>query len=170
MQEAWEHTLRGGLESIEGKVMNITDYFICHGIEPNESFIWEGIEFTPIQTIHIVNGYKFMHSYGLLIKEDLRTAIPKSASDPYPTILITTDTQYAPYQLNQFYDKASIVFHDCETAPYYSRVHAHYDDLKKLDPTHKSKMWLCHYQDNPPQDPIKDGFAGFVKKGQEFEI
>lgn len=87
-----------------------------------------------------------------------------------PAIFLTGDTQHCPHQISKFYDKADFIFHDTETAPYYSKVHAHYDDLKTLDPQTKAKMWLCHYQPNPTQDPIKDGFLGFVKKGQVLEF
>jgi len=163
MQEAWDHSLRGGLESIEGQIMHLTNYFKCHGIEPNENFEWEGIVCTPVQTVHIVNGFRFMPSYGLIIH---RGDMGGNKCD----VFFTGDSQYAPSQLSKFYDMADIIFHDCETAPYYSKVHAHYDDLKTLPPTTKKKMWLMHYQDNPKQDAKADGFAGFVQKGQEFII
>lgn len=159
MHELWDHSLRGGLESIEGKVMHLTDYFHCHGIEPNESFVWEGITFTPVQTVHIVDGFRFMPSYGLLIE-----------TPGGKTVFYSGDSQYAPSQLSKFYGMAGLIFHDCETAPYFSKVHAHYNDLKTLPNDTKSKMWLMHYQDDPSQDVSGDGFAGFVKKGQEFQI
>ena len=163
MHEAWEHTMQGGLESIEGKVMNITDYFNCHGIDPNHSFVWEGLRFTPVQTVHVVNGFKIMSSYGLLVK-DARPEVSLYNKQTF----ITTDTQFAPHQLAEFYKESDYIFHDAETAPYFSGVHAHYDRLKELAPEIKKKMWLSHYQDEPKQDAVKDGFAGFVKKGQEF--
>lgn len=164
MVELWERSFRGGLESIEGKVMHLTDYFKCHGIEQNESFEWEGIKFTPVQTVHVVDGFRFMPSYGLLIQE---IALPQFMC---PIAFYTSDTQFAPHQLTKFYDMADIIFHDCETAPYYSKVHSHYDDLKTLKDDVKSRMWLTHYQDTPKQDAVADGFKGFVTKGQEFEF
>ena len=51
-------------------------------------------------------------------------------------------------------------------------VHPDYDDLKRLDKNVKKRMWLYHYSDlgkNMP-DAVADGFAGFVKEGQSFEI
>lgn len=88
MQEMWEHTLRGGLESIEGKVMNITDYFHCHGIEPNESFSWEKLRFTPVQTVHIVNGFKIMSSFGLLVADLGTPGAPGLSNDVVSLLLI----------------------------------------------------------------------------------
>ena len=72
-----------------------------------------------------------------------------------------------------------------------SGVHANYLQLSgdpsansvKLTDETKSKMWLSHYQDfvsenkdffgkdcNWSERSVKDGFAGFVKVGQVFEI
>jgi ribonuclease BN (tRNA processing enzyme) len=161
----------------------------------NDSFYWEDIIFTPVQTVHIMSGYKITNSYGLMIQKckeirwGLRAgpiSIPKAGIqvDPStlngpayqvvsgvgPKVFFTTDTQFCPNQITKFYNSASTIFHDCETAPYYSKVHAHYDDLKTLPPDVKKKMWLYHYQPNPKQDAKADGFLGFVTRGQEFEI
>ena len=160
MNELWDTSLKGGMQTIEGKVADLTDFFECHPIMDNGEFFWEGIRFLPVQTIHIVSGRKFQNSYGLLmIENNIRKAF------------LTTDTQYAPYQLNGFYSGSEFIFHDCETSPFRSNVHAHYDDLKTLPQDTKSRMWLYHYnQDVPPQDAVADGFAGFVKKGQSFDL
>jgi ribonuclease BN (tRNA processing enzyme) len=156
MSDLWNRSLRGGLETLEGKLANLTDYFECHPIRINNSFIWENIKFTPVQTVHVVSGMKIQHSYGLLINE--------VGSDK--TIFFSTDTQFAPYQMRRFYEASDLILHDCETAPFKSGVHAHYDDLNTLPKNIKQKMWLYHYQPNPVQDSVKDGFLGFVKKGQ----
>ena len=158
LEELWENSLKGGLASIEGKVMHMTDYFKCIPIPVNQSFKWHEATLTPVQTIHVMSGYVFKHSYGLLIKTDKKTTF------------LTTDTQFAPYQLRAFYERADLIFHDCETSEFKSHVHAHYTDLNQyLTPDIKSKMWL--YYCNFPIPTVKeDGFAGFVSKHQEFEI
>ncbi len=160
MNELWNKSLRGGLETLEGKLANLTDYFDCRPISINRSFRWETLEFTPVQTVHVVSGMKIQHSYGLLIRED--------GSDR--VVFFSTDMQFAPYQMRKLYEKADLIFHDCETAPFKSGVHAHYDDLKTLPAALKGKIWLYHYQPRPPQKPLEDGFLGFVTKGQEFVI
>ena len=85
-------------------------------------------------------------------------------------VFLTTDTQFAPSQIMDFYRRASIVFQDCETSPYKSGVHAHYSELKTLPGDIRAKMWLYHYQDGALPDAQADGFAGFVKQGQVFEF
>lgn len=159
MQELWETSLKGGLQSVEGKIMNLTDYFNCIPVTENTSFVWEGFECTPVQTIHVMSGYMFKHSYGLMLKNN---ASGKRT-------FVTTDTQFCPYQLRVFYDQADQIFHDTETLPYKSHVHAHYDDLKTLSPETKAKIWMYHYADTRPTFK-EDGFAGFVQKGQKFDL
>ncbi len=160
MADLWNRSLRGGLETLEGKLANLTDYFECHPVRINSSFIWEGIKFTPVQTVHVVSGMKIQHSYGLIINE----------LGSKKTVFFSTDTQFAPYQMRRFYETSDLILHDCETAPFKSGVHAHYDDLNGLPESIKNKMWLYHYQPNPPQDSKKDGFLGFAQKGQILTI
>ncbi len=160
MSDLWNRSLRGGLETLEGKIANLTDYFDCRPVRINSSFVWENIRFTPVQTVHVVSGMMIQHSYGLIINE----------IGSGKKVFFSTDTQFAPYQMRKFYDTCDLIFHDCETAPFKSGVHAHYEDLTTLPEEVKSKMWLYHYQPNPPQDSLADGFLGFVEKGQIIEI
>ena len=159
MKELWETSLKGGCESIEGKVMNLTDYFECVPFAINSTFMWEGIKFTPVQTVHVMSGYKIVNSYGLMIEQE-----------GHKKVFFSTDTQFCPSQLTRFYDMSDIIFHDCETAAFKSGVHANYADLKTLPEKTKKKMWLYHYQPNPKQDAVADGFQGFANKGQSFEL
>jgi ribonuclease BN (tRNA processing enzyme) len=164
MKSLWS-AIREGLESIQGKVVGITEYFDCFPIENSQSFEWEGIKFTPIQTVHVMAGFHIKYSYGLLIKEI-------SEKYDHPIVFFTTDSQFCPNQILEFYRQADMIFHDCETSPFKSGVHAHYSELKTLKEDVKKKMWLYHYQPNTLKDDevIKDGFAGFIKKGSEFDI
>lgn len=158
INDIWLKSLSGGLESIEGKMMTLGDYFDIQPIKPNESFNWEGIAFTPVQTVHIMNGFRIVESYGYFIKDG-----------EGPSIFFTGDTQFAPNQLIKFYSMADVIYHDCETGPFPSGVHSHYSSLVNLPQEIKSKMWLYHYQPNPTQNPVEDGFNGFITKGQSFE-
>lgn len=166
MTEAWNQTLRGGLQSVQGKDCNLTDYFKCMRVPTGKRFVWEGWFFQTIQMIHVVSGFSFRNSFGLLMESGMRSVGKSKAK----RVLLTTDTQYAPNQLKDFYDMADIIVHDCETTPLRSGVHAHYDKLMFLDEAVKGKMWLTHYQPDPPQKPEEDGFLGFAKKGQVIEL
>ena len=107
-------------------------------------------------------GYEIVPSYGLLMRANSNPTAGE--------VFRTTDTQFAPSQLMEFYKRATAIFQDCETSSYKSGVHAHYTELQTLPAEIRSRMWLYHYQDGPLPDATADGFAGFVKPGQSFEF
>jgi ribonuclease BN (tRNA processing enzyme) len=160
VDDLWD-SLKGGMRSHEGKVLRLDSFFDVKTVPLNISFFWSGIAFQPVQTVHIMDGFRIVPSFGLMIHQ------MKSKNT---SVFITTDTQFCPRQIEKFYDMADVVFHDCETHNFRSGVHAHYDDLKTLPAAQKGKMWLYHYGPDPKQEPVKDGFRGFVTKGQEFEF
>lgn len=151
-------SLKAGMQSHEGIVLNLESFFEVCPIKINESFAFGDAKFYPVQTVHVMNGFGIVHSYGLMIERGSRKTF------------LTTDTQFCPRQIEKFYHMADLVFQDCETTSYRSGVHAHYDDLKTLEDGVKSKMRLYHYSPNPPQDPKSDGFGGFVRKGDSFDL
>lgn len=161
MREMWRTSLKGGLGCIEGKRMHLTDYFDCRPAAIHGSFVWESTRFTLVQMPHVITGYQDFYSYGLLM-EDL--------ADPGPKIFFTTDTQHRPHLIQDIARDAALILHDCETSPSRSVVHAHYQDLRELPEEVRAKMWLYHYQPGPDIDPKRDGFRGFVVKGQEFRL
>lgn len=182
MDELWEQSLRGGLARIQGKVVTLAEYFECCPVSPHASFVWEGICFTPVQTVHIMAGACIKYSYGLFMRPEAGAVKESGAGSPTcpPAAFFTADTQFCPQPFSTYYQQATIIFHDCETSPFKSGVHAHYDSLRSLPPEIKAKMWLYHYQPDSPQarpgangEPApwqQDGFAGFVRKGQEFSL
>ena len=68
------------------------------------------------------------------------------------------------------YDAGSII------AEYPNSIHAQFHQLCTLDDNIKNKMWLYHYSLNGKtyeeleSEVLKNGFAGLIKKGQEFDI
>jgi len=167
MLKAWDETLRGGLASIQSKVVNLYDYFEVERIPENGCFFWEGIKFDIVQTVHIMDAYTIVPSFGLMIRQ------PDSTDVTY----FTSDAQFCPYQIQDFYNQGNLIFQDCETTPFKSGVHANYKDLVTLDEKTKNKMWLMHWNDNIAADfekynaeAVKDGFLGFVTKAQSFNI
>jgi len=161
VDDVWEHIKRG-VDTLQGIHATIDTYFNVYSIMDNGMFEWEGYKFETVQTLHVVSERKFMNSYGLIVS---------SANGISPVTFITTDTQFThPCPLQTFYDKADVIFHDCEIG-FKSGVHAAYDDMNEhLDQTTRSKMWLYHYNGEPSVDVREAGFAGLVEKGQEFNI
>ena len=139
-----------------GQRPTLSTYFNVHEIGKDNSFIWQGITFQLIPVIHVYNDDVLMPCYGLFFEYNGKR------------IFFTSDTQYTPDNLSVFYEQADIIFHDCETSITPSGVHAHYTQLVTLPLHLKKKLWLYHYAPGPRSDAVKDGFLGFVARGQVF--
>ncbi len=159
IDDLWEKTLSGGMRTIEEETSSIDTFFEIKAISPKKrGFEWQNITFKLIKTLHFIHNSYLMPSYGLFFTAN------------NTKILITTDTRFNPKDFKPYYEKADVIFHDCETISIPSNVHAHYDELKTLSPKIKAKTWLYHYNPGELPDAIKDGFLGFVKKGQSFDF
>ncbi|MBI5848052.1 MAG: GAF domain-containing protein [Nitrospirae bacterium] len=156
----WLDSLKGGLQCIQGRCMELGDYFECCPVPDAGSFLWEGIKFSLIKMPHIQSGQKEHNSYGLIIEEQSEGV----------NVFVTADTQFRPELINEIAEGVDLIFHDCETSRFKTGVHAHYEELCTLPEEVKLKIWLYHYQPDPVYNPEADGFRGFVIKGQEFEI
>lgn len=157
-QDLWDKTLSGGLSTLENEIAQLDSFFTVHRIPKNGSFTWESCEFQIIQTVHTFGGYCLMQSFGLFCEiENMK-------------VFITSDTQFFPQQLMGLYERADVIFHDCETLPTGSGVHAHYQQLKSIPLKFKEKMWLYHYNPGKLPDARADGFRGFVACGQCFDF
>lgn len=158
IQPLWEHVLSGGMASLQGRIATLETYFKPHPLNKNEPFYFDGVRFDLLQTVHIMNGFCIVPSFGLIFKVGDKT------------IFITTDTQFCPDQTRDFYAMADLIFHDCETTKTMSGVHSHYSQLKTLSDEVKAKMWLYHYNPGPLPNCVNDGFRGFVERGQVFDF
>ena len=156
----WQ-TLYAGMSILHNKEMALKDFFDVRPIPDFGSFEYGSAKFTIHPTPHITiagqHGVKHTHAmfvYGLSIQTNIITHI-------------TGDTKEVISE--NLHKKSDVIFHDCEVGGYNSNVHAPYEQLLKLPLEVRNKIWLYHY--NPTElDPVEDGFAGFVTKGQEFDI
>jgi len=139
--------------------MHLDDYFDCHPLRDEDDFIWEGIKCKLVKMPHVGGACCKSFSYGLLIDD---------TDNKGPLLFISTDTLFQPELLEKISGEVDVIFHDCETSETRTTVHAHYEQLCALPDSIKNKTWLYHYQPNPGYDPHKDGFQGFIVKGQEF--
>lgn len=157
VDDIWDKSLSAGLSSFEAEIVTLKTFFDVFPVPKNGSFIWEKISFQLIQSVHAMNGFSYIPTYGLYFTLNNKK------------IYFTADTQLCLHQY-KFYQMADCIFQDCDTNHHKSCVHAHYDDLKKLPSDIKKKMWLYHLPTIPDYDPTQDGFLGFVHKGQKFEF
>ncbi len=157
-QTLWINSLSGGMKYIGNEIATLETFFEIVEIKSKRSFIWEDIKFNLIKVVHVNSGNMIMPSYGLFFEIN------------GIKVLLTTDTKMCFNSLEKFYQEADIIFQDCETAEFPSKVHAHYQELLNLPLSIKNKMWLYHYQPEILPDAISDGFCGFVQRGQEFDL
>jgi len=162
--DVWK-TLEESMDTINDlEYKELHDYFDrnVYYEQPGEKFQWEQISFEIIPRFHIKKRDIVKKSYGLNIDDKVYFS-SDAIFNNYMELFLNTNTE--------------LILHECETyyidgSPFKSNVHSHYEDLKQLPLTIKEKMWLYHYSDNAPTilDPVKDGFKGFINKGQIFEI
>lgn len=190
MRDLWDYSLKGGLASMEGFDATLQTFFEPVPIRANEKFEWQGWTVSLIQQIHAMTGSIIWPSFGLIFEKQGRPTV----------YFTTDSQHCSPKQIEVFYKKADIIFQDCELTGvnmaqrqlvFKSGVHASYAELAGfpsanaavLSPEIRAKMLLSHYQDcycdgrdffgNPTDwdaEAQKDGFKGFVKVGQEFEV
>lgn len=158
VEKIWNSVLSGGLSSLTDRKPNLSTYFNVKVINLDLIFRWEGVVFKLVKTIHNTSNEYIYPSYGLFFSVNEKN------------IFITTDTQYTPEYLMPYYQKADLIFQDCETAATKTGCHSHFSELGRMDPNIKKKMWLYHYQPGQLPNAIKAGFKGFVKKGDVFEF
>lgn len=156
VDELWQHVLQGGLLTLESEVCTLSTFFDVYPFDDDMHFQWEDIQFELIRTHHVYHVEKLRPSYGLFI------------NDHKTKLLITADTRFTREIFDPYYHKADYIFHDCETTPNKTGVHAHYDSLITLPKSIKKKMWLYHYSTlYVPNN--HDDFLGFVQRGQMFD-
>ena len=157
IRELWNNSLKGGLKSIQGKRTILNDFFYVQMIKKNGKFFWEDVEFHIVQSVHVMDKFSIVPSFGLMIKDP----------DTGKTIYYTGDTQFCPKQIMDFYKEADLIIHDCETTPFQSGVHANFSDLVTLPPEIKKKMMLVHYQDNVLKSVSAEGHDKWMATAKE---
>lgn len=153
----WAHVLSGGMSTLEESDSALETFFKLESID-NNKFTWSDRDFELIKVPHSYSNHQLLPSYGLFV------------IGPRLSIFITTDTRFAPDVLGEVYERADMIFQDCETSSHFSKQHAHYTQLRTLPLHIKQKMWLYDYNDACLPDAVSDGFRGFVTRGQIFDF
>lgn len=153
----WRNVLSGGMSSLESQKATLRTFFNVKKINQLQ-FDWEDISFHLVKTYHAFNKHTLLPSYGLLFKQNSKH------------FFVSSDTRLHLDSLMPVFEKADMIFQDCETSVTASGQHARYEELCQLPPAIKNKMWLYDYNDGTLPDAEKDGFLGLVKQGQHFYL
>jgi hypothetical protein len=173
--------LRPSLERLDGqdKMMTLNDYFEVRPIRHEQGgFLFGGGSCDLVKQLHVETKCGHMYSYGLIINcDDKKVFI---SSDTKKMNIPPTEKGHT----YRYYDY-DYIFCDCDVMNL-GGVHPNYNDLVGISSDIKSnvsrdsvpEIWLYHYtnlddyngQFGEMPDAVKDGFAGFVKEGQIFNI
>lgn len=157
-ESLWTSSLSGALRYSEEGESTLDSYFEVTPVEPDGTFTWAGVRFETVPVVHIDGGSVRMMSYGVSLTADGRS------------VYVSSDGKFDPALATRRYaQQADVIFHDCELGPR-SGVHSHYDDLRTLPLPLRQKMWLYHYSPGARPDARADGFRGFVRRGQVFDL
>lgn len=160
--------LRPAMEKVNGqRLQTLSDYFHISVLREINGFDYGDLMFFPIRQNHVVTEYGDIPSYGVKVYSRRKRKW---------LIFITSDVQEVriPIEGEAFNTKTidfDYIFSDCDVLNI-GGAHPKYTILRDYPEDIKKKMWLYHYtnlRDQMP-DAVKDGFAGFVKQGQIFEI
>lgn len=158
VEPLWTACLSGGMGIVSGAETTLDSFFDVRPVVASRPFDWAGAQLTLVPAVHVLGEHDTIHSFGLMIEcRGSRT-------------FVTTDTRFAPDLLASHYASADLIYHDCETGATKTGVHAHYDELRQLPDAIRAKTWLYDYQAGPLPDALADGFRGFVRPGQCFDL
>jgi class 3 adenylate cyclase/ribonuclease BN (tRNA processing enzyme) len=137
-------------------------YKICP-IKSGESFSWENLDFQIIRVLHM-QDYDFSHNKTVEVSCHGIMVTIQSGENLGKQIFFTTDTREPVMQ-----HKCDLCFHDCALGS--DAVHASYQKLRECTASEKARTWLVHYKESAPlPNAGHDGFAGFAKVGQGFNL
>jgi len=160
----WNNVLKGTMSSINGKRVNLDEYFDVKSLKPRDSFTFMKTKFTPVKVPHVIDDLEEVPAYGLKFEENK------------VKVFISGDTMFDYDWLSPYWKWANVIFQDCEFKEYPNGVHAQFHELIKLPYEYRKKMWLYHYIldgvtfKELEAKVLKAGFAGLIKRGQSFEI
>ena len=162
--------LRPAMEKLDGhEMMTLDDYFNIVTFDDTSPCSIRSFIFTPVKQLHVETPRGNMYSYGVILEETPVEGQLMSYPSDDIMAFISSDTKKLRIPHEAGFPK--IIFSDVDVMNL-NGVHPNYNELKKLENYKKKNMWLYHYHDlgDDMPDAIADGFAGFVKEGQVFEV
>ena len=139
----WDHSLKGGLNTIQNRYALLQDYFFIRALipgQPDKNHFNLGpysFEIFPTDHVHIERKYDWP-SYGLYI-------IDSKASR---SAFFSGDTRFDYPAYVRMMENSEVCFHDCQLFDQPDSVHATLSECRSLPTPIKEKTILYHYGDN----------------------
>ncbi|HEY3325360.1 MAG TPA: MBL fold metallo-hydrolase [Planctomycetota bacterium] len=152
----WDHSLKGGLNTIQNRYNLLQDYFFIRALipcQPGKNTFTVGpyvFEIFPTDHIHIERKYDWP-SYGLYITD------PASGN----SVFFSGDTRFDYPAYAHMLESASLCFHDCQLFDQPESVHATLSECLSLPPAICKKTILYHFGDNFDDQALAPSFRPF---------
>jgi ribonuclease BN (tRNA processing enzyme) len=164
----WDHSLKGGLNTIQNRYALLQDYFFIRALIPCQAgkntfnvgpYLFE---IFPTDHVHIERKYDWP-SYGLFITN------PKDKR----AVFFSGDTRFDYPAYVRMMEASSICFHDCQLFEQPESVHATLTECRSLPPAIKQKTVLYHYGDNfddKALSPAFEEFKGLARPQERYHV
>jgi ribonuclease BN (tRNA processing enzyme) len=171
LMNLWDHSLKGGLNTMQGRYALLQDYFYILSLVPGDTqrnrFRMHKryrVEIFPTDHIQIERKYDWP-SYGLLFVD----------SQTDESVFFSGDTRFDWPAYEPMMSAAKTCFHDVQLVSNGDDegVHATLDELRTLPAEIKKRTVLYHYGDswdNGRYDFVTKEFAGFARPGVRIKL
>lgn len=164
----WDHSLKGGLNTMQNRYALLQDYFFIRalipGKPPKNHFDVGPYRFEIFATDHVQIERKYdWPSYGLFVTH------PKLGR----SIFYSGDTRFDYAAYSRMMEVADVCFHDCQFFDQDETVHATLNEMRTLSPEIKKKTLLYHFGDNfddPALQPSIKEFKGLAQPQQRYVL
>jgi ribonuclease BN (tRNA processing enzyme) len=169
LMNLWDHSLKGGLNTVQGRYALLQDYFYILSLVPgdgqrNRFKMLKHYRVEIFSTDHIQIERKYdWPSYGLLFRD----------AQTDETVFFSGDTRFDFGAYEPMMSEAKFSFHDVQLSGNNDGVHATLAELQTMPAEIKRKTMLYHYDDqwdNGQYDFVSEEFAGFAQPMQRIKL
>lgn len=164
----WDHSLKGGLNTLQHRYALLQDYFFIRALVPGQAeknhFFLGPYKFEIFPTDHIQIERKYdWPSYGICISH------PQLGR----SVFYSGDTRFDYPAYAPMLAAAEMCFHDCQFFDQVDSVHATINELRTMPEEIRRKTRLYHFGDNfddPALQPVIKQFAGLAEAHKRYVL
>jgi len=164
----WDHSLKGGLNTLQHRYALLQDYFFIRALVPGQAeknhFFLGPYKFELFPTDHIQIERKYdWPSYGLCV----------SHPQLQRSVFLSGDTRFDYPAYAGMLGDADICFHDCQFFDQVDSVHATINELRTMPEEIRRKTHLYHFGDDFDDPAIGSAigeFAGLTEAHKRYVL
>lgn len=167
LAKLWEHSLKGGLGAMGGRLATLEDYFHVTQISPQGMQCFGPqdryeLELFPTDHVRVTEKYDWP-SFGLVLRDSPRG----------DHAVFSGDTRFDPEAMGEMMAGARIIFHEAQLEDCADPVHALVSELRTLPEAVRKKMHLYHVGDAWDEGRyafVDQEFAGFARPAHRYVV